>query len=77
MSDQEAVLRLWAKTNQGSGNNRFHPLLCHMLDAAAVAGLVWDHHFTLGLHKRLEYALGNEARTRGVNQEDSKTLVTA
>jgi len=57
-------LRLWAKTDKDSGNGRYHPLLFHMLDVAAVAGLVWDHHLTPGIRKRLECALGVEnART--------------
>ena len=64
--DRDVILRIWAKTNKGSGNNRFHPLLFHMLDVAAVAGLVWDHHLVLGLRKRLEVALGIEARTQVV-----------
>lgn len=53
--------RLWAKTGQESS---YHPLLWHMLDVAAVAGLVWDHHLSPGLRKRLECALGAaDART--------------
>src|SRR3989338_11488855 len=47
---------LWAKTAQDGGNG-YHPLLCHLLDVAAVAGLVWDHHLAAGLRVRLERAL--------------------
>lgn len=55
---------LWAKTDQGNGDSLYHPLLYHMLDVAAVAGLVWDHHLSAGLRKRLEWGLGlADART--------------
>ena len=58
------LCQLWAKTGQTGNDGHYHPLLCHMLDVAAVAGLVWDHHLTLGLRKRLERALGvADART--------------
>jgi len=58
-------LRLWAKTSQSGGN--YHPLLCHMLDVAAVAGLVWDHHLSPGLRRRLQCAFGTcDARTQVV-----------
>ncbi|MEW6533419.1 MAG: HD domain-containing protein [Thermodesulfobacteriota bacterium] len=41
-------LQLWAKTKWDKATQRYldslyHPLLYHMLDVAAVAGLVWDH----------------------------------
>ncbi|MBM4026285.1 MAG: CRISPR-associated helicase Cas3' [Planctomycetes bacterium] len=56
--------RLWAKTSEDGNESRYHPLLCHMLDVAAVAGLVWDHHLTAGLRERLTSALGvPDART--------------
>lgn len=49
---------LWAKTGRGEDDGRFHPLLFHMLDVAAVAGLVWDHCLTPKVRKRLELAFG-------------------
>lgn len=52
------VFRLWAKTDRGAPDCSYHPLLCHMLDVAAVAGLIWDHHLTATLRKRLECAIG-------------------
>lgn len=60
--------RLWAKTNryksdQGIADCHYHPLLYHMLDVAAVAGLVWDHCLYPQLRNRLEYSLGTDART--------------
>jgi CRISPR-associated endonuclease/helicase Cas3 len=51
-------VRLWAKTSVDDNDSRYHPLLCHMLDVAAVAGLVWDHHLTASLRHRLASALG-------------------
>jgi CRISPR-associated endonuclease/helicase Cas3 len=58
------ALQLWAKTGQRGQNLNYHPLLFHMLDVAAVAGLVWDHHLTPVVRKRLERALiGKDTRT--------------
>jgi len=62
--DMNIILKLWAKTNQEDDNYRFHPLLCHMLDVAAVAAHVWDHNLAIRLCKRLDCAIGNEARTQ-------------
>jgi CRISPR-associated endonuclease/helicase Cas3 len=62
MPDQEAVLRLWAKTSQAPEGGRFHPLLFHIMDVAAVAGLVWDQHLGQALKERLGSALGTDAR---------------
>jgi hypothetical protein len=39
--DLNVLLRLWGKTGKEPGT--YHPLLFHILDVAAVAGLVWDH----------------------------------
>lgn len=63
-----AWLRLWAKTaedrtNQSTGS-RYHPLLYHMLDVAAVAGLVWNHCLSLAFRKTFEVSLGRDARTQ-------------
>jgi CRISPR-associated endonuclease/helicase Cas3 len=63
MEDKEKYWALWAKTSQDN-DIYYHPLLCHMLDVAAVAGLMWDHHLAKGLCHRLAYALGNEARSQ-------------
>ncbi len=61
--------QLWAKTNRDGTNQsradcRYQPLLYHMLDVAAVAGLVWDHCLGLQLRKRIECSLGTDARTQ-------------
>lgn len=62
---------LWAKTSENWGNKdrsdrRYHPLLCHMLDVAAVAGLVWDHWLALPLRERIKCSLGSAARDQVV-----------
>ncbi len=61
------ILRLWAKTPKTESdskrkNGRYHPLLYHMLDVAAVAKLVWNHWFSRNLRERLEGILGENAR---------------
>lgn len=60
--------QLWAKTkrkktSKRGGHLRYQPLLYHMLDVAAVAGLVWDHCLASQLRKRIECSLGTDART--------------
>jgi CRISPR-associated endonuclease/helicase Cas3 len=61
--------QLWAKTapdvaHQSCASRRYHPLLYHMLDVAAVAGLVWDSCLDPEFRKRLECSLGSDARTQ-------------
>lgn len=61
--------KLWAKTNCDRTNQSrtlcpYHPLLYHMLDVAAVAGLVWDQCLGCQLRKRLESSFGFDARTQ-------------
>lgn len=56
--------RLWAKTSLNTEDSRYHPLLCHMLDVAAVASFAWDQYLPQRIRKRLETALGiAEGRT--------------
>lgn len=62
------ILRLWAKTpvtksGSESRNNRYHPLLYHMLDVAAVAEFVWDNWLSPNVRTRLEGILGENARS--------------
>ncbi|MGO9274067.1 MAG: CRISPR-associated helicase Cas3' [Terriglobia bacterium] len=62
-------LKLWAKTSQdwtkqGGASSRYHPLLYHMLDVAAVAGLAWDHCLGAKFRERLECSFGSDARTQ-------------
>ena len=56
-------LSLWAKTGNIHGEAAYHPLLCHMLDVAAVFELIWDYHLTQFVRNRLEKILG-EGKTR-------------
>lgn len=63
--------QFWAKTSQAweeqrRAPRRYHPLLYHMLDVAAVAGLLWDDCLGTGLRKTLEASLGTPARTHAV-----------
>lgn len=50
------VTALWAKTERGEGD-RYHPLLCHMLDVAAVAALLWDRYVPERFRHRVVAAL--------------------
>gem|GEM_PF-5433087 len=61
----------WGKTSERQANEnpsarRYHPLLFHMLDVAAVAGLVWDHWLAPSIRKRIECALGSAAKSQVV-----------
>lgn len=42
----ETVRALWAKTDLESMTDRTHPLVCHMIDTAAVGALVWHRVFS-------------------------------
>ncbi|MBN1886147.1 MAG: CRISPR-associated helicase Cas3' [Candidatus Krumholzibacteriota bacterium] len=63
---------IWGKTKRGGTSNRilsdcqYHPLLYHMLDVAAVAGLVWDQFLSQQIHNRFKCSLGTDARTQVV-----------
>jgi len=60
MTDLDAALwLLWAKTDrEHKESGRYHPLLCHMIDVAAVTQALWDLSFTDGLRKQFASALG-------------------
>ncbi|MGY4970336.1 HD domain-containing protein [Streptomyces nigrescens] len=54
--------RVWGKSR---GLDRRYPLLCHLLDTAAVAGVLWDRVLTEPARRRLAVAVGvEEARLR-------------
>lgn len=58
---------LWGKTDENEKNRqdgvcKFHPLICHMLDVAAVAAQMWDHCLAQPVKGSLEAALGDHAR---------------
>ena len=48
---------LWAK-KRDDGIRSYHPLLYHMLDVAAVAGLVWDYWLPSRLCERIKSSIG-------------------
>lgn len=50
------VHSLWAKT-QRNGGDLYHPLLCHMLDVAAIAAFIWDQYLPAKIRQRIEAAL--------------------
>ncbi len=49
----------WGKTEKEK-KDRYHSLLLHMLDVAAVAGRIWDEYLTPPVRKRVEQGLGLE-----------------
>lgn len=52
------ALQLWAKTDRSCRPFGYKPLMDHMLDAAAIADLIWKKHLTPALRNRLENCLG-------------------
>jgi len=49
---------LWGKTMSKGDEKITHPLLCHMIDVAAVTGALWDVALGAGLRQHLATALG-------------------
>src|SRR5437868_5700576 len=57
-------LGLWGKRRGLPGP---YPLVCHLLDAAAAVGVLWDLYLAPGLRRRLVDALGDsEEEARGM-----------
>jgi CRISPR-associated endonuclease/helicase Cas3 len=56
------VSRLWGKSAARNGG-RSHLLLGHLLDTAAVAGLMWDRYLSRSLRERLDAITGGNGRT--------------
>jgi len=52
---------VWGKTSEEG--SRWHPLICHMLDSAAVAELMWDNCVHPLLRCRIEGEIGPDARS--------------
>jgi hypothetical protein len=48
--NERCVLSLWGKTQDSTQDSapsrRYHPLLYHLADAAAVALELWEHHLS-------------------------------
>ncbi|MFC9931721.1 CRISPR-associated helicase Cas3' [Streptomyces sp. NPDC127190] len=57
----ERVSRLWGKSAARNGG-RTHLLLGHLLDTAAVAGVMWDRYVSAGFRRRLDEISGGRGR---------------
>lgn len=55
---------LWAKLERGGGSG-YHPLLCHLLDVAAVAGALWNDVLPPGVRSKVADGLEIEAGAAG------------
>ncbi|MEU2440194.1 CRISPR-associated helicase Cas3' [Streptomyces rubradiris] len=55
------VSRLWGKSAARNGG-RTHVLLGHLLDTAAVAGVMWDRYLAPSLRRRLDEVSGGRGR---------------
>src|SRR5438034_2744091 len=55
----ENPFALWAKLRHGEKSpNSFHPLLCHMIDVAVVAGAMWRDVLPATARRKTAAALG-------------------
>src|SRR5579875_2061121 len=66
----EAVFLLWAKlarrpTGDPTIPPTFHPLICHLLDVAAVAQALWSHALSPRMRAWLAEALGLDEDAAG------------
>jgi CRISPR-associated endonuclease/helicase Cas3 len=57
----ERVSRLWGKSTARNGG-RTHLLLGHLLDTAAVAGVMWDRYVSAAFRRRLDEVSGGRGR---------------
>src|SRR6476619_3539188 len=58
----EALLGLWAKTDrEHPESGAYHPLLCHLLDVAAVADAIWLLALTPAVRRRVSANMGVSA----------------
>jgi CRISPR-associated endonuclease/helicase Cas3 len=60
IDDSLRVERFWGKLGHEEEATGFHPLICHMIDVAAVAERMWDDIMTPAARRRLADALGLE-----------------
>lgn len=49
---------LWAKTARAKGDDSYHPLICHLIDVAMVAGALWERVIPGTLKQRVTDGLG-------------------
>lgn len=52
------VLLWWAKLSRTKGDESFHPLICHLIDVATVAQVMWDEVLTARQRRWIANELG-------------------
>src|SRR5207249_4468273 len=59
-TDGNNLFIFWAKTTHDKDQfpNAYHPLLCHMIDVAVVALMMWEEVLPKAAKKRIARALG-------------------
>jgi CRISPR-associated endonuclease Cas3-HD len=65
--EKAMLIKLWAKklSNQGMADPSFHPLLCHMLDVAAVTECLWQSALERGFRKEISARLNLKEEQTG------------
>ena len=48
----------WAKLGEGGGEYGYHPLICHLLDVAAVTEAMWDAALSAAARRGFAASLG-------------------
>lgn len=73
------LLRFWAKTSNDHINkpNAFHPLICHLIDVACVAQLMWREVLPQATQKRIAGALGLENDSESKNNYEQTGKIVA
>jgi hypothetical protein len=74
-TEDHTLFLFWAKTTHDHDHNphAYHPLLCHMIDVAAVAHLMWEEVLPKAAKKRLAHALGLSIDIGRKNIENEET----
>ena len=59
--EQNSILKFWAKTSKNEKQpNAFHPLICHLIDVAAVTRKMWQVVLPKAAKNRINKAFGVE-----------------
>lgn len=68
-TDDNNLFIFWAKTTHDKEHwpHAYHPLLCHMIDVAAVVLLMWEEVLPKAAKKRIARALGLPTNKAGLN----------
>ena len=65
MTQPHLIWRLWGKVGAQKAGCPWHPLVCHMLDVAAVADALWERVMPAAMRERFRNAFGcDEAASR-------------